>query len=87
MPGSDLPGRVDGRLVRCSCLAAESGDQLRTSDAGNCADSFTVPVRKPCASGLKGTNPMPSSSQVRSYIPCPLGARPTLKRCCCSGQP
>ena len=39
---------------------------LRKSDLSNVVFSSILPVRKPFPSGLKGTNPMPSSSSVGS---------------------
>src|SRR5262249_12568337 len=44
--------------------SANRGTTLRKSVGSNVVLSSIVPVRKPLPSGLKGTNPIPSSSSV-----------------------
>ncbi len=44
--------------------AVNRGTTFRKSVLSNVVDSSILPVRKPFPSGLKGTNPMPSSSRV-----------------------
>ena len=55
---------VDQRLVGGAVVLVNRGMVVRMSPSVNGVEVSTVPVRKPLPSGLKGTNPMPSSASV-----------------------
>ncbi|MNS58890.1 hypothetical protein D3C72_918270 [compost metagenome] len=57
-------------MLAARASAAKRGDTERKSVGASSVVASILPVRKPAPSGLKGTKPMPSSSQAASIPLC-----------------
>ncbi len=63
-----LPSSWTTAWLALRASGAKRGTMLRKSLASKVVFSSIAPVRKPLPSGLKGTKPMPSSSQHRQHL-------------------
>ena len=66
LPFCDRAKQVDQGLIRLSGLRRKAGNDVAEVGAVELVFSSIFPVRKPFPRGLKGTNPIPSSSSVGS---------------------